>query len=306
MVFITTGQRIATENFADGVIYKVVFSDSSIAYMMCVGIGQDFVMLQGPNPSLFCLTMSSASRVSTIDIHDPTPPEPPTPLKNVLQYQNGEPPFTFTTTTSKLFSWDIEGPCGDETANLYNYQTVVVGKYIDANGVEQTSSSTGHQTLNHTDYVEVTAGENYYFKIQKQVGQQAYSNAFCWFTAEKQLISRDSFEISSSDEYIIATYTAPTNAAYLIINFRDNYYNTGMLNVGSTALPFEPYGYKIPISCNSNKTTIYLDAPLGEGEKLYSVNIDTEITTDIGENTLTVDTTDTPTMQIVYDIYAEG
>ena len=296
MVFITTGQRIATENFADGVIYKVVFSDSSIAYMMCVGIGQDFVMLQGPNPSLFCLTMSSASRVSTIDIHDPTPPEPPTTLENVLQYQNGEPPFTFTTTTSKLFSWDIEGPCGDETANLFDEANLLEGYY----------GSTADT------YTQLTSNSNFKsFTMQLEAGTYTASiscnEGIKLIRASNSIDGVNVVNINDTPYTFTLTGTASIYFSFRNLDSTSTFTNLKvMLNTGSMAQNYEPYGYKIPISCNSNKTTIYLDAPLGEGEKLYSVNIDTEITTDIGENTLTVDTTDTPTMQIVYDIYAEG
>ena len=152
---------------------------------------------------------------------------------------------------------------GDKTANLYDYTKVAIGKYIDSNGVEQTSGSTGHQILNHSDYVPVTAGTMYVFKIQKEVGYSALSNAFCWFDSSKQLLYRDvRGEIAASEPYIEMTYTAPTNAAYLVINFRDTYYNTGMLNTGSTALPYEPFGYKIPISLSQNTYNIYITEPL--------------------------------------------
>lgn len=46
--------------------------------------------------------------------------------------------------------------------------------------------------------------------------------------------------------------------------FIDNYgTNSFMFNTGSTALPYEPYGYKIPISINNVVTDIYIgDNPL--------------------------------------------
>ena len=31
-----------------------------------------------------------------------------------------------------------------------------------------------------------------------------------------------------------------------------------MLNAGSTALPYEPYGYKIPITCGGQTVPVYL------------------------------------------------
>ena len=76
--------------------------------------------------------------------------------------------------------------------------------------------------------------------------------------------------------------------------------------VDTNSTNYEPYGYKISISTNEHTTTIYLDEPIAEGEKLYSVNIDTQIVTDIGENTLSVSDPQPPEMQIVYGIYAEA
>lgn len=300
MVFITTGQRIATENFSDGVIYKVTFVNATISYMMCVGIGQDFVMLQGPNPSLFCLTMSSASRVSTIDIHDPTPPEPPTPIENALQYQTGEPPFTFTTTESSLFSWYIEGPCGVKTANLTDinngtgtqtndyYADMVLSSANKQKLIDQINGIQGEKWLNFT--VDNDSYRPNIYVTYQDYGGVDYRNA--------------PFHFRNNDTVTNIIIRARSDNASLrgtVVNF-DNI----MLNTGENAMPFAPYGkYEISILSNENAETIYLDEALAEGERLYSVNIDTVVVTDIGENTLSVTPTP-PEMQIVYGIYAEA
>lgn len=320
MVFITTGQRIATENFADGVIYKVVFNDNSTAYMMCVGIGQDFVMLQGPNPSLFCLTMSSASRVSTIDIHDPTPPEPPTPIENALQYQTGEPPFTFTTTESSLFSWYIEGPCGVKTANLinidnsnavqyssgYDNYTIDSNKNINGTGrvlvgfkvkVEPSTTYTFCTTCNVHKNIKLRFREYSQEPIDYSTGyiQMPYEGDF---RSEYTLINH--VTVSAETTWILLVFYAQADYAPFVLSdimVAEGQYST---------LDFEPYGkYKISILSNDNAETIYLDEALAEGERLYSVNIDTVVVTDIGENTISVTPTP-PEMQIVYSIYAEA
>lgn len=111
MVFIVSDQRIATENFEKGKIYKVVFLDESIFYGVCLGIGSNFVMLSGNiSGYLFPLTMETASQVESIDLYTPVEPEPPVPpMTNLLQYQTGLPPFTFDTTAADLFSWYIKG-----------------------------------------------------------------------------------------------------------------------------------------------------------------------------------------------------
>lgn len=68
MEFITSGDRIATENFSIGKIYTVTFTNGNYFINTCVGIGPDFVMFQQEAPKmLFCLDMESAETVSTID-----------------------------------------------------------------------------------------------------------------------------------------------------------------------------------------------------------------------------------------------
>ena len=68
MEFITSGDRIATENFSIGKIYTVTFTNGNYFINTCVGIGPDFVMFQQEAPKmLFCLDMDSAETVSSID-----------------------------------------------------------------------------------------------------------------------------------------------------------------------------------------------------------------------------------------------
>ena len=130
--------------------------------------------------------------------------------------------------------------CKRKTANLFDYSTVVIGKYINASGQEATSSSSGENALNHSDYIPVV-GTTYTFKCSKAVNYTGASNAFCWFDSSKQLISRDLFDVEGGSNTILGTATAPTGAAYLIMNYRGLHGDTGMLNSGSTVLPYEPY-----------------------------------------------------------------
>ena len=68
MEFITSGDRIATENFSIGKIYTVTFTNGNYFINTCVGIGPDFVMFQQEAPKmLFCLDMESAETISSID-----------------------------------------------------------------------------------------------------------------------------------------------------------------------------------------------------------------------------------------------
>lgn len=72
-----------------------------------------------------------------------------------------------------------------------------------------------------------------------------------------------------------------------------------MVNSGSTALPYEPYGYKIPVTVREESgetitTNIYLDEPLAEGESISMSDTGVAIPTYDGKNILSVDTTVSP------------
>lgn len=147
---------------------------------------------------------------------------------------------------------------GERTNNLFDISAVTLGKYINTSGEETASSGTGENVLNHSDYISINALTTYTFKCDKVAGYYGTSNAFCWFDSSKQLISRTLFTAEESGTEILGVDTAPSGAAYLIMNYRGRHGDTAMLNTGSTPLPYEPFGYKIPISSANTTTPVYL------------------------------------------------
>ena len=314
MVFIVSDQRIATENFEKGKIYKVVFLDESIFYGVCLGIGSNFVMLSGNiSGYLFPLTMETASQVESIDLFDPTPPEPPVPWTNLLQYQTGSPPFTFNTTDDQLFSWYITGAgVGDKTANLFS-SVWEQGSINGTTGINQNNDN----IVRTADYIPVEYNALYSMSRDKSSG---YMNLRL-YDANKNYLGVGTNEYISVIVGTSATNPMGTgisfcvfksiseNVAYIRINDATNDLSTRYMMIegeytAQTMPSYEPYGqYKIPILCNEHLTNIYLDTPLEDGEILYSTDIDTNIITDIGNNILSVETTQQPSeMQIVYKI----
>lgn len=70
MQFITTGNRIAVENFTIGDLYTITFTNGNYINSACIGIGANFVTFQRNEPELlFSLTMETAELVSTIDLY---------------------------------------------------------------------------------------------------------------------------------------------------------------------------------------------------------------------------------------------
>lgn len=82
-----------------------------------------------------------------------------------------------------------------------------------------------------------------------------------------------------------ATFTTHSNCAFLNVCFRfppadgTVTFSKIMLNLGSTALPYEPYGYKIPLTCTGQTTPVYLgQTPTVRRVKKTEINIDRIIT----------------------------
>ena len=102
------------------------------------------------------------------------------------------------------------------------------------------------------------------------------------------------------------TALSPSNANYLCayLTSRDDPITDElqlMLNLGSTALPYEPYGgvgnwseteqkYRIPVTVNGVTTNLYTDHQLMDGDSIDFTTDQTQIPIATGNNTLTVDT----------------
>ena len=70
MQYITTGNRIAVENFVLGDLYTITFTSGTYINSACIGIGENFVSFQRNEPELlFTLNMETAELVSSIDLY---------------------------------------------------------------------------------------------------------------------------------------------------------------------------------------------------------------------------------------------
>ena len=162
---------------------------------------------------------------------------------------------------------DVLG-CGERTSNLvYSSQTQTVGTDLQIS-----------QTIGSTEYI-----------LNKSETANAISTAtLCDMTLQagtytitvngiNEIVSDNTFDrvfIRDSDNNIVVqdiynntpkTFTLNTTTTLSKIVFvahQTSTYNnnkvTIMLNAGSTALPYEPYGYKIPILLNSTTINKYL------------------------------------------------
>lgn len=151
---------------------------------------------------------------------------------------------------------------GERTGNLFDKDnTTVHNAYFAYNGdwlASEDSRSVLIAVTPNTRYTLSISDEIPIFRIyQTSVSSPTYGNQF------QEIIRGTNMK----------TYTFTTASAAKYIGFQgsasivDQWIESLMLNTGSTALPYEPYGYKIPISSAGQATPIYL----GEVETIRKI-----------------------------------
>lgn len=214
------------------------------------------------------------------------------------------PPLSFTGNGEPLIDWIINGASGgvgDATANIIDYTQSETGG-IDGSGNYAIALNLWRSTV----YTAIDATLQYFVSWVKAF-DSFIAVRINYYTEDKTHIIREQISKSGS------ALTIPENAAYFkwVI-----YTSTGtvidlsyvqalrlMFNSGSAALPYEPYGYKIPVTCGGETNTIYLNAQLGASDSISMTDTSISIPTVDGSNTLSVGTTVQPSS--VYIKYKE-
>lgn len=116
--------------------------------------------------------------------------------------------------------------------------------YLTSDGVKQTLN--GYRT---SEYISVSPNESYILRY----GAILNVPSVCFYDSSKNFISGVAYNGRQT-----VPFTTPQNAAFLRLPSTAAGFAKAMLNSGSTALPYEPYGYKIPISCAGQTTPVYV------------------------------------------------
>lgn len=136
--------------------------------------------------------------------------------------------------------------CGERTGNLCIQ--------FEHGGIQQSNGSLfdSNARLRSNDFIQLAAG-TYTISGAYNFAVRVYDTSKNYIAEQSSSAwSRDNLSFTISDSFIkivVANYDTNT---YIPLNAQV------MLNSGSTALPYEPYGYKIPILSNSTTTPIYL------------------------------------------------
>lgn len=139
----------------------------------------------------------------------------------------------------------IPQECGDRTENLFD-GSLFNGVYRDAN------------------FNIVTDSSNVYKCCKIYFDSGTYTMSFTKAVSIVRLLINGTYAENVETNVMTYTFTI-INSGYFGITFRDSTSSSTvwvnspiMLNLGSTALPYEPYGYKLTISSASTTTPVYL------------------------------------------------
>ena len=187
----------------------------------------------------------------------------------------GVPPISFKSDGSALTAWSVSGnmsqtgtptptvpitpeECGDKTANLCGY--------LEQGGVNTIGNFVESSKRVRTSFIDVEPNAKYTISCSDNVliriGNQYTTND------ASGLISSIYNDVDGTNLF---TFTTNSTAKYIVLSFMDSgganitpSQATGkiMLNTGSTALDYEPFGYKIPITLAGQTQNIYLSEPL--------------------------------------------
>lgn len=174
------------------------------------------------------------------------------------------------------------GGVGDKTANLAD-ESAVTENLLTEDG--QVNSNTNYRL---TPYFENTSGLcidiDAIIPNADKVRVGIYDQ------------NHDFVERRLYDKNVLPIVIAPSDGAYIRVNWAIKSYDTEtiMINAGSTALPYEPYGYVIPVTSGGVTTNLYTDSPLGLTDTLTYTDTGIALPTVDGDNTITFGTTVQP------------
>lgn len=147
---------------------------------------------------------------------------------------------------------------GVRTANLFDYVSYFdstftnYNKFFDYADIQLSANTT--YTLS-TSYTEVgTSPRNTPFIVAKPNDVPT--------TASGGISSTSPITITTGSDGKLRLYKRISGASEYPTKSQFDNGEWLMLNLGSTTLPYEPYGYKIPIYCGGQTNNIYLSAPL--------------------------------------------
>lgn len=131
--------------------------------------------------------------------------------------------------------------CGVRTENLIDESKATPNAYISSNGAIGSST-----VSNVTDYIDINTSPFVISGVRTTDLMNTGSRGICFFNANKEFIGGVSYSPDVMSNPFLASQPS-SNAKYIRFTYDKAFENGIMLNSGSTVLPYEPYGWKIPL-----------------------------------------------------------
>ena len=204
-----------------------------------------------------------------------------------LHELSGIPPLSFTAKGKPLTAWSITGntvqdgtptpenpvevqAVGDRTGNLFD-GTICIDNVI----LSQRGNLAPNNSYALSEYIPVEPNMSYIYHFYHNIAENRSTYSICEYDSNQNVIQPLTVQwITENRDYNIS-FTTQANTAYIRINWKKAPDDDLMLITGSTPLPYEPYGYKIPVVTSADgtepiTTPIYLPTPLYSGEMMRS------------------------------------
>lgn len=191
--------------------------------------------------------------------------------KHSLSEISGVPPLHFTSRGEQLLDYRIYGNTvqngtptpenpvevlgsGEQTENLFDKSATNTNNgYISDGYLKSDGSKNTNGDYRASEYIAVSPKQSYTLGY----GSALDKPSVCFYDNSKNFISGVAYSGKRT-----VPFTTPQNTAFLRLSFRTIDFDKVMLNTGSTLLPYEPYGYKIPVmvsnGTNALTTPIYI------------------------------------------------
>ena len=172
-------------------------------------------------------------------------------------------PASIITNGGNITPWIIYGntsagqSVGEKTPNLCQDLSTWVDGFINASGNVITDASSVINQEKTSQFIDITGIENITFSYPggfPSIEGTAAWRGMAFYDETEAFISRTAIATSTA-----LSLSVPENTKYVRATFRTFGNTTNpMLNSGSTALPYEPYGYKLPVVIGNTTTNIYM------------------------------------------------
>ena len=167
---------------------------------------------------------------------------------------SGLPPLTFkakkagTLKNYRIYGNTVNGEnVGDRTANL------IQGSIKNANIGNNGKINTSNEFI--LVYAPVVTGESY------TISNNNGTNVYAFYNVVPSTETETSYD---NNRQIFSTSTitvVPPTTGYIAVRLANTAQDI-MINPGSTAVPYEPVGYRVPVTVNDVTTDLYLPEPI--------------------------------------------